>query len=537
MSKGKKKAKPTDDDKRVQKLEKVARDKDRPKKERKAAQAELDAIRGVFVPTVATGGSMAELSSPPAAADTPADSPADSAPATTEWRAKQDAEVARQWAHFRANEQKTLADPTGIAADLIIEDPAEDSYRLEGPIPAERILVGDDGVIRFRRPPRGQGLPIQDAPAPRLVGPDDGPDPLAVSPGDAVDAMGRPAQEAREVQTDHGREFAVGTPEAVDRDLLDKPADPVLTNGNGQPIITYVDPLTGREKTKGYTRVTTYIKGLEDTSVLERWKMRTLLEGGAVELLQNDGTSPSLESVARQVRRLDDELADIDRREKVEGELLGLRRAELLKTHKDTLDRMAEELLELGGAHEKANKGTDLHRLTELVDSGLTLPESTTASDRRDVEAYLEAKERLGLHVLWTEKRVVLDDIQVSGTMDRAYLVKLPGMSRRVRVVGDLKTGRVDWGAGKIGMQLALYARGQGYDWTKPTERERLSLSQHTGLLVHLPQGEGVCQVYVVDLELASRGLALAREVREWRNAGKRVFDLKKPLGAEEAAA
>jgi hypothetical protein len=297
----------------------------------------------------------------------------------------------------------------------------------------------------------------------------------------------------------------------------------VLENGLGQPMIHYVDPATGKEKVKGYTRVTTYIKGLEDTSVLEAWKVRTLLEGGAVELLQNDGVSPSLEATARAVGRLDAALADIDRREKIEGELLGLRRAELLKEHRDLLAKIAEDLLELGGAHEKANKGTDLHRLTEIVDNGQPLPANTSASDRRDVEAYQEKMGRLGITTVWTERRVVLDDIQVSGTMDRAYMVKLPGMARRIKVVGDLKTGSVSWGQGKIGMQLALYARGLGYDWTKPLERERLGLNQHHGLLVHLPQGEGVCSVYVVDLELAQRGLALAREVREWRNSGKRV--------------
>jgi hypothetical protein len=36
----------------------------------------------------------------------------------------------------------------------------------------------------------------------------------------------------------------------------------------------------------------------------------------------------------------------------------------------------------------------------------------------------------LGIETLWTERRVVLDDIQVSGTMDRAYQVKLPVRQR-----------------------------------------------------------------------------------------------------------
>jgi hypothetical protein len=315
--------------------------------------------------------------------------------------------------------------------------------------------------------------------------------------------------------------------------LIEAPADPVLENGNGQPIIHFRDPVTGEEKVKGYTRVTTYIDGLDDKTVLTKWKMRTLLEGAAIDSGMEHLDDDKISTVRRAMHRLDESVQDIDRREKEEGELLELRRQELLKEHRSLLESIAEELMELGGAHEKANKGTNLHRLTEIVDNGGVLPDDTTASDRRDVEAYRAKMAELDLRVLWCERRVVLDDIQVSGTMDRAYQVRLPGMQRRIRVVGDLKTGRVDFGHGRIGMQLALYAKGLGYDWTKPLERERLSLSKAYGLLVHLPQGEGRCEVYVVDLELANQGLNLARQVREWRRDSRRVYDLKKPMVSE----
>jgi hypothetical protein len=577
----KKKPKALDGDKRVRKLEKVAADKDRPKKERKAAQAELDALRGAFVPIGATGDDTAEPSSPSTDADGRTTSPEGSAPGADgsiddgPLRAKQDAEVARQWAHFKASDPSpmmerareldattrkmaeaasitivgalpteaaeagakaegaeailALDDPSGIAADLIVED-VPDAYRLEAPIPFERIVVGEDGVIRFR---------LADVGAPVLepVAEEEGKagEPIRVN-GDGTVVSGNIVQEAVEVETEQGREFAVG-PAKPDAPVLEKPADPVLENGNGQPMIHYRDPATGREKVKGYTRVTTYIDCLDDKTVLNAWKARVLLEGGAVELLQNDGTSPSLEAVARSVKRTDEALADIDRRTRLEGELLELRRQEVQKEHRDVLARIGEDLLELGGAHEKANKGTDLHLLTELVDNGKPLPEGTTASDRRDIDAYQRAMAALDAKVLWTERRVVLDDIQVSGTMDRALLVKLPGMGRRIRVVADVKTGNITFAPGKIGMQLALYARGLGYDWTKPLDRERLSLSTHHGLLIHLPQGEGRCAIYLVDLELAGTGLSLARAVREWRNTAKRLFDVKSPLEAVEVGA
>lgn len=387
-----------------------------------------------------------------------------------DWHAKQDAEVAAQWAH-KARVDYRIEDPANVAADLIVDDPEPEQPEATS----------------------GKDVPTPPA-APSITIPED---------------------------------FTVGQP----TNTFEPPADPVLENGNGQPIIHFVDPVTGKEKVKGYTRVTTYIDVLDDKTVLNKWKLRTLLEGAALEFEQDSsGDGGAVAAIGRALHRLDNDLADIDRREAVESELLGLRRAELIADHRKYLDALAENLLDIGGAHDKAIKGTNLHRLTEIVDNGGELPADTNASDRRDVEAYQAKMVELGIETLWTERRVVLDDIQVSGTMDRAYLVKLPGQARRIRVVGDLKTGGVSWGQGKIGMQLALYSKGLGYDWAKPLERTPLRLSKAYGLLVHLPQGEGVCEVYVVDLELATRGLDLVAKVREFRNTGKRVYDLKKPL-------
>jgi hypothetical protein len=90
----------------------------------------------------------------------------------------------------------------------------------------------------------------------------------------------------------------------------------VLENGNGQPVIHYLDPTTGKEKVKGYTRVTTYIDVLDDKTVLNKWKLRTLLEGAALEFEQDaSGDGGSIAAIGRALHRLDDDLADIDRRE------------------------------------------------------------------------------------------------------------------------------------------------------------------------------------------------------------------------------
>jgi hypothetical protein len=456
------------------------------KKKSKDKKAKKQAKVGSFTPSPASG-----ITAPAEATEQPlifdgAIEMLDALDAGIDRQAKQDAEVARQWLHRK-----------------------QVDYKLEGPA---ALITDDEGQILINGEPTGEHI----------------------SPWFQVDELSGRVVQVRPETEEPG--VPVGKPEPTPPTPLEAPADPVLVNGNGQAMIHYLDPATGQEKVKGYTRVTTYIDGLDDKSVLTKWKMRTLLEGGAVEVLQNDGDSPSLQAVTRSVKRTDDALWDISEREKVDQELLGIRRAEVLKEHRTTLERIAEDLMELGGAHEKANKGTDLHRLTELVDNGQPLPDNVTASDRRDVEAYQAKMAELGITTLWTERRVVLDDIQVSGTMDRAYQVKLPGMLRRTRVVGDLKTGSVSYAHGKIATQLLLYARGKGYDWTKPLERADLRLSKVHGLLVHLPQGEGRCDVYVVDLELAARGLDLARQVREWRRDQKRAYDLRNPMSAAVAA-
>lgn len=463
----------------------------------------------------------------------------------------QDAEVAAQWAH-RTRTDYRIVDPANIAADLIVE---EQPSQL-----GESVVTSGKDVPTSSTPPTTDVVWKKDGDTDwRIV--HDSTDPAEAAmvrdaltksalnvPGTTLNSDDAPEVRSVVWKAGYTTRWSAGlrtqppspTPGLPEPKLgpigLEPAVDPVLQNGNGQAMIHFLDA-SGKEKVKGYTRVTTYIDGLDDKTVLNKWKQRTLLEGAALDWQQDAdaqiGDGGSVAAVGRAVKRLDIALADIDRREAIDGELLELRRQELLKEHRDFLEAIGENLMDLGGAHDKATKGTNLHRLTELVDQGLPLPADTTASDRRDVAAYQAKVAELGLEVLWTEKRVVLDDIQVSGTMDRAYLYKRKGAQRRIRVVGDLKTGSVSWGYGKIGQQLCIYARGLGYDHAKPLERESLRLSKSVGLLIHLPQGEGVCNVFEVDLELAAQGVDLSRQVREWRNTQKRLYDLKSPVVAE----
>lgn len=314
-----------------------------------------------------------------------------------------------------------------------------------------------------------------------------------------------------------------------------------------------LNPATG--VAKGYTRVTTFIDCLEDKTMLDKWKLRVLLEGAALQEAATTGSEdstykgdlePWLVTVRDLVHRRDvglAKLAKADAKGKLEKGSRADLEAAITKEFKSALDNIAHEALELGGAHEKAQKGTDLHKLCELADLegfkaviALFDAGSITSSDLEDVRAYVNTMERLGIKVVEVEQMVVDDVAGTAGRLDRVVLFKAPETQRAVRMVGDIKTGRIDFGIGKIGMQLDKYATSEGYDPAEPKVRRDLKLNKTKALLIHLPAGKAECHVYLVDLALAKKGNKLATDVRSWRNEGKRVVDLKADLAALEVA-
>jgi len=336
---------------------------------------------------------------------------------------------------------------------------------------------------------------------------------------------------AEEVDTDHGREFAVGTDDAVA--TFAKPSESgkaeVAFNGNGQYVIMAPDG----KKSRGYTRATTYIDGLEYDGALTDWKLRQILEGVALDTLEAEGTglvakvhdAMHVRDVA--VRKLDKR----DRRnELAHGERETLE-ALIAKAFKATVSPIVAELNVIAGTHRKADKGTAIHALCELHDAEgwlavkrLRDAGEITDADVDDVRAYATAIEALGAKVLESEVVVVNDVLKTAGRADRVYLVKLPGSARAVRVIGDLKTGKL-YSPGKLAQQLALYAGSDKYD-PETGARSKLGVSQAKGLIVHLPAGSGRCSIYIADLAIGRRGNALSGQVRAWRNEGKAGVDL-----------
>ena len=238
----------------------------------------------------------------------------------------------------------------------------------------------------------------------------------------------------------------------------------------GRPLV--VPP--GGGKPVAYRRCTTFIDVLADRSNLERWKQRQTAVGLSMrkDLLLSVATA---------------------------------------KSDKKKLDQLCELALKAAGSDASANIGTALHSLTEEIDRGNTpdIPEDFA----KDIQAYLAATKHLTMKAI--EVFVVNDELKVGGTFDRVVLLQ------EDRLVADLKTGSIAFDAGKIAMQLAVYANSQVYD-PATGAREPLTVSRERGLVIHLPQGEGKCQILEADLKAGWEGAQLAAEVWAWR--GRKGF-------------
>lgn len=371
-------------------------------------------------------------------------------------------------------------------------------------------------------------------------------------------------QTVEEVETERGRVFEAGA-EPVVEDVTDesptitfaKPSDaaPELEeNRLGYKIISLgADGKPDPKKKKALARVTTFVNNIDDETTLKKWDKRMVVEGLAADLPSED---PLISRVADIAHRRDVKVEKAirqDRKGKLGiGEVGEITRA-AEKEAKDALDKIVEEAAEIAGRHKKAKAGSHLHRLAEISDAegidavrqiheaGLFVsdPETgdetpITATDLASTEAYAEAMTRLGAKVLHSEAIIVNDAMGYAGRLDRIITAKLPELTvggvvrpadqRARRYVTDIKSGRIDLGAGKIARQLSAYALGDLYD-PETGERSRHSAARDVALVFHLPQGDGVCTVHAVDLKAGAALLKLSAEVRRARNTGKKTID------------
>jgi hypothetical protein len=294
---------------------------------------------------------------------------------------------------------------------------------------------------------------------------------------------------------------------------LERPDHDWTRDGYGRPIILpdprwrtqYADPATGeteapsswysddgsRYPDRRYTRVTTYGEALLDGSALGRWKMRRVALGM--------GRRPDYVTAAAALTAEDRDKA--------------------------ALNDLAEKALEAAGPN-AADIGTALHGFTERMDRGEDVG-VVPPKYQADLDAYRRVVEPLTF--LHRECRMVCDTLETAGTPDGIAACTVPdpdGVADVPRIV-DLKTGNIDYTAGKFSTQLAIYAHSALYDPRDGT-RTALELSTSWGLVIHMPAGMGSAQLRWLRLDHGWAGALLAGPVREWRKAGAR--ELSRPV-------
>lgn len=260
----------------------------------------------------------------------------------------------------------------------------------------------------------------------------------------------------------------------------------------GRPLVI---PPDGGKKRVGYMRATTLASTLEDTFNLSRWQQRMVAEG-------------------------------LSAREDL------LLAAAAHRGDKERLNAICEQAIEAAKGTAAATTGTALHALTDAYDRGTLDLATVPGTHRKDVEAF--ARVTAPLTVKGIEVFGVLDAYEVAGTCDRIY--EWPAGSGQ-HYIGDTKTGSVDWGAGKIAMQLALYSRMTRYDLaTDQRDPHPLKVSHDLGIVVHLPAGSGTAELLFVDIHRGWNSTKLARDVRAWRKADKWLHPFPDPKAADPLA-
>ena len=243
-------------------------------------------------------------------------------------------------------------------------------------------------------------------------------------------------------------------------------------------------PVTG--EIREYTRCSTVADAVQSSFALDRWQRGRLIYG--------------------LVRRMDlVELAqgyDLDDMESFES--------------------ISERAQEFAGVHEKADKGSALHRFAEIIDGGHELPKVISTVNREDVAAYRSALIENGLLVRpdLMERVIYVEALNVCGRLDRVYEIQTTD-GRRIYVVGDLKTSQhnpIKYSAVGVAVQLSIYSRADYFEVGNGSgtwERPPVPIDQDLGLIVHFPSGSGHAEIYEVDLQLGWELAGMAVRIRE----------------------
>lgn len=245
------------------------------------------------------------------------------------------------------------------------------------------------------------------------------------------------------------------------------PADLIPRDKWGRPLI---EPVDGG-KPIPYTRTSSLAKVLDDKSALTKWLQRQVVIGM--------GKRTDLVAKASAV------------------------------TNDRDLNDIVETAMKAAESDRAANIGTAIHGWTERIDAGIDLAEFP-AEYQADLAAYRDTMSKL--QVIASELFVVTDEVQAAGTFDR--LVRLPDGRA---MVADVKTGKSEpnYPLGAT-TQIATYSRGHLYEVGRGRYKHlpKAGVDQNHGLLIHLPAGEGRCDLYLLDLQVGWKLARIAAQVK-----------------------
>ena len=230
-------------------------------------------------------------------------------------------------------------------------------------------------------------------------------------------------------------------------------------------------------KARGYTRVTTIAKTLDDTASLADWKVRMAITG----LVQR----PDL--LAQASTAIDD---------------------------RTRLNKIANDCVEASGGYSRANLGTALHAITEQIDLGLK--PAILPGLQADIDAYVAGVAAYGIkmHDEFIEVLLINDELEYAGTADRIVTL----MDGRL-VIFDLKTGTdLSYSYGNIAVQLAMYANADWmYDWKTGERSPMPAIDKTVGIICHLPAGDATVAFHEVNLVAGWEAAKQSFATREWR--------------------
>lgn len=190
---------------------------------------------------------------------------------------------------------------------------------------------------------------------------------------------------------------------------------------------------------------------------------------------------------------------------------------------KKRLLEAVDKAAELAGASSASSRGTEFHKLGELVNKGKT---PTIVRDELVVPLQIYSGAVSPIKFLHQEILIVNDELERAGSID--YLMEIPAgtcgpygenLDEPWVVAGDLKTGKWDYHypAGMFA-QLAGYGKGMRYDQETNT-RTPLHDNMNTdwGVLVHYPLAvkNAAVKFYWVDLNLGMRAAKLNNQLSD----------------------